>query len=69
MLSQGLRMFGATIASANETYLGCPVNVPNPACFQVLIDKVESRLQSWNGRLLSQADRLVSIKSVIEYLL
>lgn len=64
-----MRILGAGLATEEEVYLGCPVNVSRPSSFQPLIDKVDMRLNSWKGALLSQAGRIALIRSVIESLL
>lgn len=45
-------------------YLGAAISTTKEA-YDSIIQKVVSRLQSWKGRLLSQAGRLVLIKSVL----
>ena len=52
------------------TYLGIPLgaNMRKIASWQCIIDKIQKRLSSWKSSCLSMADRLVLIKSVLNYL-
>lgn len=61
-----LRTFRAGFAAANETYLGCPVDVSRPTTYRKLLEKVDSKLHAWKTRLLSPAGKIVLLKSVIE---
>lgn len=48
-------------------YLGFPLlsgKVTNP-CFSFIIDKVDSRLVGWKGKLLSRAGKVTFAKSVL----
>ncbi|KAL6134653.1 hypothetical protein ACLB2K_066881 [Fragaria x ananassa] len=50
------------------TYLGVPIFVgrPKSAFLLPIADRIEAKLSSWKGRLLSQAGRLQLIESVIQ---
>jgi hypothetical protein len=51
---------------ANSTYLGLPILFGNSKkdAFQHIIDRVTSRMDGWRAKSLSQAGRLMLIKSV-----
>lgn len=51
-----------------SAYLGNPFCKPpsKRAAFNGLVDKLKDRMCGWRGRLLSQAGRLILIKSVVE---
>lgn len=49
------------------TYLGAPI-ATSRASFDFLIEKFSSKLTMWKSRLLSQAGRVVVIKSVLQAL-
>lgn len=54
--------------SAEEgTYLGSPIQGGRQS-FDLILEKFTSRLNSWKGRMLSQAGRVVLIKSVLHSL-
>lgn len=57
-------IFQVPLDSVCGKYLGAAIGTTKEA-YDSLIQKVVSRLQSWKGRLLSQAGRLVLIKSVL----
>lgn len=48
-------------------YLGLPIHT-GKALYDSIVDKFSSRLQSWKGKLLSPAGRVVLIKSVLQSL-
>ena len=52
------------------TYLGMPLTTKNPtrASFMPLIEKFESRLQGWRGKLLSRGGRLQLVNLVLSSL-
>lgn len=58
--------FQAGCVPPNETYLGCPIDAANPCHFSAIIEKIESRLNMWKARILSQAGKVILIRSVIE---
>ncbi|KAJ4761696.1 RNA-directed DNA polymerase (reverse transcriptase)-related family protein [Rhynchospora pubera] len=47
-------------------YLGLPITASKPAHYSPLINKVQSKLQAWSAKTLSQAAKVVLIKSVVE---
>jgi hypothetical protein len=51
---------------ANSTYLGLPILFGNSKkdAFQHIIDRVNSRMDGWHAKSLSQAERLMLFKSV-----
>lgn len=59
-------MLQATQAASDETYLGCPINVSRPSNLQPIVARVEARLNMWKARVLSQAGKVILIRSVIE---
>lgn len=61
-----LNLFGIGLEDDSESYLGCPLDVTHPNAFHPILDKIDKRLGSWKGRLLSNAGRVVLIKSVLE---
>ena len=60
-------VLGCKVASLPLTYLGVPIN--NKALtdidWQLLIDKIDKRLQSWKGSLLSLGGRVTLLNSVL----
>ncbi|KAJ4806341.1 RNA-directed DNA polymerase (reverse transcriptase)-related family protein [Rhynchospora pubera] len=59
-------MLNAVPGDDSQIYLGVPVVASRPAHFNRLVDKVQGKLNSWSAKLLSQAGKVVLIKSVIE---
>ena len=59
---------GVTTLKNYEEYLGLPsmVGRNKRVCFEHLKQRVWKRLQGWEGKLLSQSEREVLIKSVIQ---
>lgn len=55
------------LEATSQTYLGAPI-ATNRESFDFLIDKFSSKLQIWKSKVLSQAGRLVVIKSVLQSL-
>lgn len=53
--------------SVCSKYLGAPI-ATSAADYQFLITKVSAKLTSWKGKLMSQAGRVVMIKSVLQSL-
>lgn len=53
--------------NASTIYLGAPIQT-NAASYDFLIEKVTGKLQAWKSRLLSQAGRVVLLKSVLQSL-
>ncbi|KAJ4751955.1 RNA-directed DNA polymerase (reverse transcriptase)-related family protein [Rhynchospora pubera] len=61
--------FAASKASSNDVYLGTTIVANRPGDFGPLLDKIDNKLQPWKRQFLSQAGKVVLIKSVIEPLL
>ncbi|KAJ3687164.1 hypothetical protein LUZ61_016328 [Rhynchospora tenuis] len=61
--------FTATKASSSDVYLGTTIVANRHADFGPLLDKIDNKLQPWKRQFLSQAGKVVLIKSVIEPLL
>ncbi|KAJ4758242.1 RNA-directed DNA polymerase (reverse transcriptase)-related family protein [Rhynchospora pubera] len=61
-----MEMLNATAGDDEHIYLGVPVTATRSAHFKRLVDKVQAKLNSWSSKLLSQAGKIVLIKSVIE---
>ncbi|KAJ4755627.1 RNA-directed DNA polymerase (reverse transcriptase)-related family protein [Rhynchospora pubera] len=61
--------FAASKASPSDVYLGTTIVANKPGDFGPLLDKIDSKLQPWKRQFLSQAGKVVLIKSVIEPLL
>ena len=68
MQRQIMEILGVIELKQYEEYLGLPAMVGRNkrASFDHLKQKIWKRLQGWEGKLLSQAEREVLIKSVIE---
>ncbi|GLT45838.1 hypothetical protein SLA2020_196410 [Shorea laevis] len=51
---------------AKSLYLGLPIlfGIPNGGAFKSIIDKVQGKIEGWRSKTLSQARRLMLIKSV-----
>ncbi|XP_078153121.1 uncharacterized protein LOC144548322 [Carex rostrata] len=60
-------VLGVPNSDKSPLYLGAPISTTKGS-YDFLIEKVSSKLQMWKGRLLSQAGRLVMIKSVVQSL-
>ncbi|WVZ89830.1 hypothetical protein U9M48_036186 [Paspalum notatum var. saurae] len=60
-------VFSCAVHNFPCTYLGLPLSISKPckADFLSVIDKVAAKLPSWKASLLSKADRLVVVKSVL----
>lgn len=60
-------IFGCKTAKLPLTYLGLPLHFKKPSIkdWQVVIDKITSRIQGWKGKLLSYGGRLILLNSVI----
>ncbi|KAJ4787196.1 RNA-directed DNA polymerase (reverse transcriptase)-related family protein [Rhynchospora pubera] len=61
-----MHTFDATVASSFDIYLGSPVVANRGSDFTPLLSKIEGKLQGWKSQFLSQAGKVVLIKSVIE---
>ncbi|KAJ1686323.1 hypothetical protein LUZ63_017713 [Rhynchospora breviuscula] len=61
--------FAALPVTNDDIYLGTPIGANRPGDFGPLLDKIDSKLQPWKRHYLSQAGKIVLIKSVIEPLL
>lgn len=57
-------ILGVPSDATSDMYLGAPIQT-NKAAFDFLIERVSGKLQVWKARLLSQAGRLMLIKSVL----
>jgi hypothetical protein len=66
-MEEVLQDFGCPIKSFPCTYLGLPLHfrVLHRVEIQPVIDKVENRLPSWKGKLLTKAGRLKLVNSVL----
>ena len=60
-------ILGCTISTLPLTYLGVPINNKSLTDIdgQILIDKIEKRLQGWKGSLLSLGGRVTLLNSVL----
>lgn len=61
------QIFELNVTNIEVKYLGAPV-VSAKESYDFLLQKVSSRLQTWKGRTLSHAGRVVVIKSVLQAL-
>ncbi|XP_078170754.1 uncharacterized protein LOC144565020 [Carex rostrata] len=61
------QIFGCTVSCLPITYLGLPLHYKKPKLidWQSVIDKIESRLQGYKGKLLSYGGRLTLLNSVL----
>ncbi|KAL0444013.1 UNVERIFIED_CONTAM: hypothetical protein Slati_2124000 [Sesamum latifolium] len=61
-------IFGVGVVAKHEKYLGLPalVRQSKREIFHNLKDRVWARLQSWRCRKLSQGDKVVLLKSVVQ---
>ncbi|KAA3481753.1 reverse transcriptase [Gossypium australe] len=61
-------LLGVKSSSNPEKYLGLPnmVGKRKKEAFQNLVDRINSRIDSWSSRLLSQGGKEVLIKSVLQ---
>ncbi|KAJ3685147.1 hypothetical protein LUZ61_014311 [Rhynchospora tenuis] len=64
-----MNIFQACEGENSHTYLGVPILATQAKHFDYLVDKVMAKLHPWKARMLSQAAKVVLIKSVIEPLL
>eukprot|EP00253_Pinus_taeda_P002091 PITA_02091 len=62
------RILGFYVASLPSKYLGAPLtdSALKHSSWQILLDKLETRLTSWNFRALNMARRLILIKVVLQ---
>ena len=61
------RIIGYETGSFPCSYLGLPLVLSPPDSFwNSLIDKIHSKLAGWKGSLLSQASKIVVLKSVLQ---
>ena len=60
-----LTILGVPRENKSDTYLGAPVSTSRGS-YDFLLDKFASRLQTWKSKALSQAGRVVLIKSVLQ---
>lgn len=61
------QIFRMENSSTTQTYLGAPV-ADGRASFDFIIERFFNQLNSWKGKLLSQAGRVVLIKSTLQSL-
>ena len=60
-------IIGCEIGSFPGSYLGLPMGLSPPINFwHSLMDKIHSKLEGWKGSLLSQAGKVVVLKSVLQ---
>ncbi|XP_078149679.1 uncharacterized protein LOC144544998 [Carex rostrata] len=61
------QIFGCKVTHLPITYLGLPLHYKKPSLFdwQTVIDKIESRIQGWKGKLLSYGGRVTLLNSVL----
>ncbi|KAJ3684561.1 hypothetical protein LUZ61_013725 [Rhynchospora tenuis] len=59
-------MLNALPGDDTQIYLGVPVVASRPVHFKRLVDRVQSKLNSWASKLLSQAGKATLIKAVVE---
>lgn len=64
-----IRILRATFAGENETYLGSLVNASRASAFLPLLQKIDNKLHAWKARLLSQAGKIILMRSVLEAVL
>lgn len=64
-------ILGCQKTSFLVTYLGMPLTTkrPNREHIMPLVEKIEKRLDGWQGKLLSRAGRLVLVNSVLSSIL
>lgn len=69
-IQEALAIIGCKRESLPVTYLGMPLSITQPkrADYLPLIEKLERRLQSWHGRLLSRGGRVQLTRSVLSAL-
>lgn len=62
--------FGIGLGSFDEKYLGMPIRASRSTCkqFSYLVDRVWHKLSGWKEKLLTQAQKEVLIKVVIQAL-
>ncbi|KAJ4785223.1 RNA-directed DNA polymerase (reverse transcriptase)-related family protein [Rhynchospora pubera] len=61
-----MSIFNATLGDNSHVYLGVPVQASRPAHFGLLVTKIQKKLNAWTAKSLSQAGKVVLIRSVIE---
>lgn len=60
------RIIGCEIGTLSGSYLGLPLFMDPPEIFwSSLIDKIHSKLARWKGSLLSQAGKIIFLKSIL----
>ena len=61
------RIIGCESGTLTGTYLGLPLGLSPPANFwNSLIDKIHVKLVGWKGSLLSQARKVIVLKSILQ---
>ena len=64
-------MLGFSVGIVPFTYLGCPIfrGKPKVAHFQIITDRIKTKLSTWKGSLLSIMGRVQLVKSIIHGML
>lgn len=62
-----LRLAGFSKDRFSMTYLRAPIILRRMTCrkLEPLVDKIHNKVASWNGKVLSQGDRLILIRNVL----
>ncbi|KAJ4791253.1 RNA-directed DNA polymerase (Reverse transcriptase) [Rhynchospora pubera] len=64
-----MNSFQAVQGGNNQVYLGVPILTSSCSHYNYLLDKIDAKLSNWKARMLSQAAKLVLLKTVIEPML
>lgn len=61
------RVIGCEVGTSPGSYLGFPLCMEPPEFFwSPLVDKIHSKLVGWKGSLLSQASKVIILKSILQ---